>query len=486
MSHKGKAYALIAPGLSLLLCGLTWANEIELVWSTLLGGDGSDGGNSIAVDDSGYAYVTGDTESPNFPTTFGAFDEIHNGGRDVFVAKLNPAGNSLAYATFLGGNNWDQGFDIAVDGSGSAYVTGSTLSSDFPTTAEAFDTTHHGKYDAFLTKLNSAGSVLAYSTFLGGSDDDRGQSIAVDIVGSAYLTGWTRSGDFPTTTGAFCTIYHGHEEEDAFVAKLNPSGSELGYATFLGGVNEDWGRDIAVDSSGNAYVGVLTYSADFPATAEAFDATYNGSREAVVAKLNPSGSALAYATFLGGSGQDWSQNLAVDGDGHVYLVGVTFSADFPTTPGAFDRSHNGLNDVFAAQINPAGSDLVYATFLGGTGEERGVAMALDGSGNAYLTGWTRSADFPTTALGSDTSYNGETDSFVAKINTKGSVLSYATFLGGSSFDGGFGIALDGSGNTYVTGRTRSGDFPTTTGALAAIHSGGDDVFVTKLDLSGYP
>jgi hypothetical protein len=279
MNHKVRTYAFIALGLSLLWCGLTWANEIELVWSTFLGGDGSEGAYGIALDGSGNVYVTGDTESPNFPTTFGAFDEIHNGGLDVFVAKLDPTGKTLVYATCLGGNNWDQGFDIAVDGSGSAYITGSTLSSDFPTTARAFYTAHHGKYDAFLTKLNPTGSVLAYSTYLGGGDDDRGQSIAVDIAGNAYLTGWTRSGDFPTTAGAFCTTYQGHEEEDAFVAKLNPAGSELGYATFLGGVKEDWGRDIAVDSSGSAYVGVLTYSADFPATAGAFDATYNGSRK---------------------------------------------------------------------------------------------------------------------------------------------------------------------------------------------------------------
>jgi hypothetical protein len=222
MNHKVRTYAFIALGLSLLLCDLTWASEIELVWSTFLGGDGSEGAYGIALDDSGYAYVIGDTESPNFPNTFGAFDEIHNGGLDVFVARLDPTGNALVYATFLGGDNWDQGFDIAVDGSGSAYITGSTLSSDFPTTARTFDTTHHGKYDAFLTKLNPAGSVLAYSTFLGGGDDDRGQSIAVDIAGNAYLTGWTRSGDFPTTTGALAVMHSGGD--DVFVTKLDLSG----------------------------------------------------------------------------------------------------------------------------------------------------------------------------------------------------------------------------------------------------------------------
>jgi len=485
MSLKDKACPLIAIVLGLLFCVPGSAEETHLVWSTFFGGAGADECNGIATDGQGNAYLVGSTWSRDLPTTVGGFDTTHNDSCDVFVAKLDPTGSHLIYATFIGGDDYDECFDVAVDRAGNAYVTGRTFSWDFPVTCGAFDTTHGRRFDAYVAKLSSGGDVLLYATFLGGDGYDMGKSIAVDDAGNAYLTGWTMSDDFPVTRGAFGTIYLDYGEEDAFVVKLNPSGSDLVYATFLGGSNEDWGRSIAIDTSGCAYVAMLTYSEDIPTTRGAFDETNNVGREAYVAKLDPSGSVLEYGTFLGGKSQDWCQDIAVDDAGNAYLAGVTYSPNFPVTPDAWDTTHNGFTDVFVVVLNPTGSDLIYSTFLGGVGEERSTALVLDEAGDILVTGWTRSTDFPTTAGVWDGVHNGESDAFVIKFDLKQNTLAYSTFLGGISYDLGYGIATDGAGGILVTGWTQSEDFPTTTGVFDSGYNGDNDVFLTKLNLTGH-
>ena len=456
-----------------------------LVYSTFLGGSAPDFGLGIAVDAAGNAYVTGETTSADFPTTPGAFDTTLNGGfgGDAFVTKLSGSGTALVYSTFLGGSGTDFGTGIAVDAAGNAYVTGRSGSPDFPTTPGAFDTTFNGIEDAFVTKLDAAGSALVYSTFLGGSLVDQGLGIAIDAAGNAYVTGATLSADFPTTPGAFSTTFTGasYGVGDAFVTKLNAAGSALVYSTFLGGSGSDYGQGIAVDDSGNAYVTGATLSADFPTTPGAFDTTYHGTGDAFVTKLNAAGTALVYSTFLGGSGADGGSGIAVDAAGNAYVAGATFSADFPTTPAAFDTTYNGgVGDAFVTKLNVAGTALVYSTFLGGSGEDDARGIALDAGGNAYVTGPTLSADFPTTPSAFDSTFNGATDVFVTKLNVAGSGLVYSTFLGGSGIDGGQAIAVDGSGDAYVTGFTTSADFPTTPGAFDTIFTGAADAFVTKL------
>jgi hypothetical protein len=397
----------------------------------------------------------------------------------------------LAYSTFLGGAQLDTGEDIAVR-DGNAYVTGRTQSADYPITPGAFDTTLNGFGDAFVTKLNAAGSELAYSTFLGGTrSTDQGSGIAVDGGGNAYVTGFTFNADYPTTDGAFDTTFDTTLGgfADAFVTKLNASGSELAYSTFLGGGNGDEGIDIAVDDDGGAYVTGQTFSAAYPTTDGAFDTTYNNGAfsptDAFVTKLNASGSALDYSTFLGGTSGDNGFGIAVDGMGSAYVMGRT-SAGYPTTPGAYDTSFNGSNDAFVTKLNAAGSELAYSTFLGGAGRDEGSGIAVDGSGSAYLTGQTRSSDYPRTQGAYDTSFNGGfIDAFVTKLNASGSALDNSTFLGGSGRDEGFGIAVDGEGSSYVTGVTSSfsssSDFPTTSGAYDTSFNGGsNDAFVTKL------
>lgn len=394
----------------------------------------------------------------------------------------------LVYSTFLGGANVDVGSDITIDASGNAYVVGTTqlliLPGTFPTTAGAFDTTHNGIQDAFVTKINSTGSALIYSTFLGGSDLDSAAAIAVDATGNAYVTGSTSSTDFPTTAGAFDNTHNSLPGSDAFVTKLNASGSALVYSTYLGSLEQDAGSGIAVDTSGNAYVGGDTRSSGFPTTPGAFDTTHNPNDdpEIFVTKLNPTGSALVYSTFLGISS---GGSLALDASGNVYVTGSSSSAAYPTTEGAFDRTHNGGSDVVVTKLNSTGSALIYSTFIGGSTSEEAGGIALGASGNAHVTGSTTSTDFPTTAGAFDTSFNGSFDAFVTKLDTSGSALVYSTFLGDVNFDAGNDVAVDTSGNVYVTGLTGSPNFPTTVDAFDTTFNGGPtDVFVTKLNPSG--
>jgi hypothetical protein len=454
----------------------------DLLYATYLGGSQHDGseGEDIAVDSSGAAYVTGGTLSSDFPTTPGAFDTTYNGDCEAFVAKLAPAGTGLIYATFLGGSGYDWGWGIAVDRSGAAYVTGETYSSDFSTTPGAFDTSYNGGEDAFLTKLNASGTGLLYATFLAGSGYDWGWGLTVDSSGAAYVTGRTSSPDFPTTPGAFDATHDEEDGYDAFVAKVDATGTALAYATFLGGSDADMGPSIAVDSMGAAYVAGWTASSDFPTTPGAFDTTHNGTYDGFVAKLNAAGSGLAYATFLGGSsgGEGWG--IDVDASGAAYVTGRTFSSDFPTTPGAFDTTHNGSHDAFVAKLNEAGTALTYATFLGGGGDEQGWDLVVDLSGVAYVTGATYSGNFPTTPGAFDTTHDSDHDAFVVKLNATGTGLAYASFLGGSAHDLGYGIALDPSRAVYVTGYTGSSDFPTTPGSFDTSYNGNDDTYVVKM------
>jgi hypothetical protein len=485
-----------------------------LEYSTFLGGSGDDLGIAIAVDGSGYAYVTGHTpdDITDFPFTLGAYRTTHNdddGDVDAFVTKLNTTGTALEYSTFLGGSDNDGGFGIAVDGSGYAYVTGITYSTDFPTFPDpgAYDGVYNDDGDAFVTKLNTTGTDLEYSTFLGGSDNDVGLGIAVDGSGYAYVTGDTDDGitDFPTTGGAYTMIHNddGDGGSDVFVTKLNTTGTGLEYSTFLGGSSSDIGNAIAVDGSGYAYVTGSTNSDDFPPTVDAYNENRTGSSDVFVTKLNTTGTGLDYSTFIGGNGNDVGNGIALDGSGNVYVTGETRdnTIDFPTTTDAYEGTHNddGNNgtDVFVFKLDPtnqgAGIGLLYSTFLGGNGGDLGSGIAVD-SGNVYVTGFTISTDFPTTPGAYDEDFNGLADVFVSKLDPTnqgaGIGLLYSTFLGGGGWDWGHGIAVDGFGKVYVTGFAADDtpDFPTTPGAFDTSNSGGSDpfysdVFVAKLDPS---
>ena len=464
-----------------------------LVYSTFLGGSDDDEGHAIAVNAAGEAFVTGSTldAATDFPTTAGAFAVTHGGGIDVFVTRVNAAGSSLIYSTFLGGNGSDVGNGIAVNAANEAFVTGSTIGSVtfFPTTVGAFSTTNSGAVDAFVTRLNATGSGLVYSTLLGGSGDDHGLAIAVSGTDEAFVTGWTADGvtDFPTTGGVFDTTHNG--SLDVFVTRLNTAGSGLVYSTLLGGNGEDRGHGIAINGTGEAFVTGQTADAvtDFPTTVGAFDTTHNGSTDAFVTRLNATGTALVYSTFLGGGGGDIGYGIAINSN-EAFVTGVAPNSvnSFPTTAGAFDTIRDGTADAFVTRMNAAGSGLIYSTFLGAD-LTQGTGIAVNAAGEAFVTGSTTDTAFPTTVGAADTTYNGQGDVFVTRLNAAGSVLIYSTFLGGSGEERLAAIAINGTSDAFMTGLTADDvtDFPTTVGAFDTTHNGAADAFVAKISAAGF-
>ena len=454
-----------------------------LLYSTFIGGSNYEIANAIAVDTSGNSYISGYTYSSGFPTTPGAYNTTYNSNADVFITKLNASGTGLIYSTFIGGSSTDIENGLAIDPSGNAYVTGRTYSSDYPTTSGSYDTTQNGHYDIFVTKLNSNGSALLYSTFIGGSLGDYGRDIAVDTSGNAYVTGFTYSTNFPTTTGAYDTSHNGNA--DAFVLKLNSAGTALSYSTYIGGSGYDESYGIALDTSSNAYITGDTSSSNFPTTTGAYDTSHNGVGDAFIAKLNSAGSSLTYSTYIGGTDNELGFDIAVDDSNNAYVTGWTKSTDFPTTVGAYNTSHNGGFDAFITKLNATGTGLVYSTYLGASGDDQAYAIDIDPDGNAYVTGWTKSTAFPTTSGAYDSSHNGWNDVFVTKMDSSGSSLMISTFIGGTRDDYGYGITVDDD-DIYVTGYTESSGYPTTTGAFDTTHNGGADVFVTKLGFDSTP
>jgi uncharacterized protein (DUF2141 family) len=485
-----------------------------LVYSTYLGGSSDDNGFGIAIDPTGSAYVTGFTASNPFPTTAGAADTTFNGGQDVFVTKLNPAGTAVLYSTYIGGSSNDQGLAIAVDATGNAYVTGFTGSTNYPTRFDPAQvppgsfiyrsTYQGGSTDAFVTKLNSTGGFV-FSTFVGGSGADQGWGIAVHSSGDIYVTGDTTSTNIGVTPAPFRLQQSLSGPMDAFFLRLDRFAAAAAYMTYLGGSGSDSARAIVIDGSRNVYLTGGTTSSNFPTVAGSFDTSFNGVEDAFATKLTYGGSMTVggvsydtynygYSTYLGGSNVDRGLGITVDGTNRAYLTGLTSSTDFPTTAGAFATSYGGgANDAFVTKFNPGGGTLAYSMYLGGTGDDRGQGIALDAAMDAHVAGRTSSSNFPTTPGAFDTSYNGGDDAFVTKLNPAGSApLLYSTFLGGSSGptgnnDRGMAIAVDATANAYVTGLTASSNFPTTVGAYDTTYNGGNaDAFVTKLDMIGAP
>jgi MYXO-CTERM domain-containing protein len=455
-----------------------------LAYSSYLGGGGNDYGYGIAVDASGAIYVGGFTSSTNFPTR-DAYQATLTGEDDAFVAKLDPTGASLVYATYIGGSQGAYGYGIAVDSAGAAYLVGETNSPDFPSES-GYQRAIAGGLDAFVTKLSPSGTSLSYSTYLGGANDDSGYGIAVDSAGEAFVTGTTQSGDLPTHAGSQPSF---GGVVDGFVTKLGAKGNTLVYSSYLGGSADDEARALAIDGTGAAYVTGYTTSIDFPTAAGTtpFQALNNGNQNAFVAKLVPSGASLAYSTYLGGSQNDRGASIAVDTTGTAFVTGLATSADFPTLHAfqAVLAATGGTSNAFVARLDTAGAALLYSTYLGGSGGDVGSGVALDVAGEAFVTGYTSSTDFPTKdapqPMNAASQSPGGTSAFVAELAATGSELVYSTYLGGSVGDSAEALAVGPSGGAYVTGYTVSPDFPTVTPEQAHLASGaGDNAFVAVL------
>ncbi len=438
----------------------------ELLASTFLGGEEIDGCNSLAVDSAGNVYLTGYTRSRNFPTTPGAFDRVFNdsddpnnrfGYGDVFIAKLDSGLTKLSASTYLGGSNSDIGYSLRLDGFDNVYLTGITESVNFPATKEAYDSTHNAandlyyeQFDAFISKFDRDLTRLQASTFLGGGNNDSGNSLVLDNFGNVYLTGYSYSRDFPATAGAYAPNKNGVSEQyaDAFVSKLNNNLTTLLASTYLGGGDDDFGNSMALDSYGNVYVMGVTgdgESGDFPTTDGAYCRENNGwtsgydsycMEDVFVSKLDRDLHTLLASTYLGGYDDDVGNSLALDISGSVYVTGYTNSRDFPTTPEAYDRTYDmGVGyqydncNVFVSRLNASLTSLLASTYLG-SGYSRGTSLALDASENIIMTGSTSAKDFPTTAGAYDRSKNGDNpleanslDVFVSKLNLSRSAIA---------------------------------------------------------------
>jgi chitobiase/beta-hexosaminidase-like protein/beta-propeller repeat-containing protein len=424
----------------------------------------------------------------------GAYDR----GQELLIDPV------LSYSSYLGGAGDDVGYGIAVDGSGNMYVAGSTTSADFPT-ANAYQDSYRGNIcrpfasptlrpcpDAFVTKLDPTGTTLIYATYFGGAEWDEAFGLAVDAEGNAYLTGTTRSPDFPTEQpfqAAFGGSHFDRPVGDAFVTKLDAGGGLL-YSTYLGGPHNDVGYAIAVDAEENVHVTGAT-GGSFPLANPLQPVHGSGLDDAFVAKLDACGSTLVFATYLGGNGRDNGLAIALDAAGAAYLSGFTSAADFPTTTDALQPAKRGSVDGFIAKVAPDGSELVYSTYLGGSGgSSQASGIAVDAEGHAYVTGFTNTLDFPTVNALQPANAGGScfgnpcNDALVSKLDPSGAALVYSTYLGGSRDDLAWGIALDSTGSAYVTGQTSSADFPTRNAVQPSQSGTQVNAFVTRLSFEG--
>ncbi len=424
-------------------------------YCTYLGGSGSTAITGVAVDSGGNLYVTGWTAALNFPIN-GAVQASNQGGDDVIVAKLNPAGSGLLYATYIGGRANDQGAAIAVDSLGQAYVTGATSSSNFPLVLSNRGGLG-GTTTAFALKLNAAGNTLLYSGYLGGTVYDVGVAIAVDANSSAYVAGTTQSTNFPTLNPTQSFLGGG---TDVFITRLNSAGA-ITFSTFLGGSGNEEAGGIAVDSLGDIFVAGGTSSTNFPVLSP-LQSTLSGSQDAFVTKISFSGT-VAFSTYLGGSGGSPQQAsaIALDSAGNPYVTGVTTSSNFPVTAGAFQTTITGLQNAFVTKMTSSGQTLAYSTFLGGSSYDWGNGIAVSAVGNAYVTGNTSSVDFPQ-AGAVQAAFGGIYDAFVTELNFSGNSLLFSTYYGGSGSDTASAIALDQNANIFIGGQTSSSNLPLVT------------------------
>ncbi len=383
-----------------------------VIYSTYLGGSSNDTARAIAVDSSGQVYITGQTYSPNFPTTGGAYRVNPPGNADAFVTKLNSAGNGLMFSSYIGGTSNEMGTSIAIDGGTNIYVAGYTDSTNFPVTSGVVQSTHRGGfYDGWVVKMASTGSSLVFSTFLGGAGIDVVSALAIDSSSNVYVAGQTDSVDFPVVN-AFQASRAGNS--DAFVAKLNSSGTVLIYSTYLGGSSADQAFGLGVDGGGSAYVAGSTFSSDYPVTPGVYQTAWQGQYDGFITKLNPTGNGLTYSTFLGGSGNDVITALRVSAVGLAWVAGYTDSTNFPTL-GPTQPTNRGSREGFVATLSATGSSLSFATYLGGSVEDVITALVIDSSSNAFVAGYTASPDLPVTAGAYQNVMVRSYDGFVASI-----------------------------------------------------------------------
>ena len=441
-----------------------------LVYSSFLGGLDTDEGHAIAADSAGNTYMVGITFSTKA------------GDSDVLLRKISPDGMTTVYIADLGGSDNDYGNGIGVDVNGFVTVGGRTRSTDFPV-SNAFQSQNYGVNNAFVARLDPAATTLIYSTYIGGSNDDRGYALTLDRQGSAYLTGIVTSDDFPTSNGAFQRSRRGGT--DAFVCKFATDGTAV-YSTLLGGQSDDTANGVAVDANGNAFVVGDTASDSFPQANAPFQHSRHGGLDGFVSEISADGTQLLFSTFIGGSGDDSCGGVAVDPGGNVYVVGSTTSdKDFNLPGRSFNTGFNGgASDIFVAKYTPNGQNLAWTTFLGSHGGDYGNAIATDANGNVYIAGDTDSDQYPVTGDATQARRAANVDAVLSVLDTNGQNLVYSTFFGGRGDDSALGIAVDAFSQVYLTGSTDSSDLPIRQAVQSLPGGGSSDAFLAKISVYG--
>ncbi len=456
-------------------------NELLIIdpvmdFSTFVGGSGQDNTHDLATDPSGNIYVMGYTSATGFPITTGAYDTTYNGKDDTFIYKMDRNGTSLLYSTYIGGSGGDYGNSITLDDNGNLYLVGDSWSTNFPTTSGAYDTTHNGLHDAIVTKFNSTGSGLIFSTYIGGSVNDMGFGINLDDANNIYISGAGGPG-YPTTTGAYDTSHNGNW--DAIITKLSSNGTTLDYSSFIGGSDADGCNGIALDSGNTIVTDCFSKSNDFPTTSGAYDSTFNGMQDIVIVKMNLTNGSLVYSSYVGGSAYDIAVGIVFDQSGDVLFYGYSNSTNYPATSTSYDYTSNGNRDVIITRIDLVTSTLLNSTYIGGSADDSAYDLLVDEDGTLYLAGKTRSSNFPVTNGAYDTSHNGQDDIFLSRLDKYLSIVEYSTFIGGSSWDSGIGVKIGKTDSIVIAGAVSSSNFPVTSGSYDTSHNGNYDTSVTS-------
>jgi len=440
-----------------------------LISSSLFGGGNEDIGEDVTVDAYGDIYITGKTESIDFPA-YNGIDYDNNGPSDCFVIKMNSTGNGLIFATYIGGSSADGGYTIDVDAFGCVYIGGVTNSPDFPI-RNSFDSSYNGDLDCFILKLNASGNEILFSTYLGGTDYDRLAEITLDSNQNIIATGLTSSNDFPLINESNNT-YSGNG--DCFITQLSFNGTSLLYSGMFGGSEVDTGSDLVIDKNGTIYVTGTTRSSDFPVL-NAIDISLSGYSDAFIVVIDEF-QALEFSTYYGGNSYESGTSLAFDLEGSVIIAGETKSSDFPLLNPFDDTLDNDEYDGFVAKLNLNDMNLIYSSYIGGSGIDSVESILLDAASNIYIVGTTSSSDFQSSSSFDDT-FNGINDGFLMKLSSNGSNLLYSTFIGGSGGDSCSSMSFGDSGSIWVTGSTWSEDFLTANSSFDEYRGGTSDCFL---------
>ncbi|MGA1793605.1 MAG: hypothetical protein ACMUHM_06610 [Thermoplasmatota archaeon] len=457
--------------------------------STFLGssGTGDDNGGGFVRDASGNFYGSGGTSSTTFPTTTGVYDTTNNGWTDLVIFKLDPTLSSLVFSTYIGGSQNDQASALGLLSNGSVLVGGSTFSNDFPTSSNAYDTTYQpsgqifGETDLVIARLDDNCSKLGFGTYLGVRMNETLSGIHADSSGNAIVIGTCESSGFPTTNDAYDRSHNGNY--DIFITKINASGDKLLHSTFIGGSAQDGAYGTTMTSDDILYLTGLTRSSNFPTTSGAYDTTFNGGSvgyNSFVLKYNVSAGTVDLSTFLGTS---YGSDIKIDGSGNIHISGQSNDNSFPTTTGAYQTTRAGQEDGVYSKFNPSGSQLLYSTYIGGSQWDSFSSVDVNSTGSVFLTGQSRSTNYPTTKGCYDSSHGGGWDVIVTRLDPQSSRLIYSTYIGGTSDESCYRLKVDGEDTAFIGGQTRSSTFPSTTGGYDPTYNGGYDIYFLKVNLS---